>query len=405
MNVLTTKKDINKLILLFTLTYMVSYITRINYGAIIAEMEKTTKIARNLLSMAVTGSFITYGTGQIISGILGDKISPKRLVSLGFILTIVMNLLIPVCRNPYQMLIVWCINGFAQSFMWPPLVKLMTAYLSDDDYKKASVKISWGSSFGTIFVYLCAPPLISLGGWKTVFLFSAVAGIIMLFIWNKNALDFVPEKKPEITAVNKPKNKNLAVIFSPVMICIMIAIILQGMLRDGITSWMPTYLSEVFSLDNKLSILITVSLAIFSIISFSVAGLFYKRFFTNEVALSTVIFGVSAVSALILFAFFNSGVILTVFSMALITGCMHGINLMLISHVPKRFKKYGNISTMSGLINSCTYVGSAISTYVVALFSEIIGWRYTVGVWAIIAILGTLVCLLATKPWEKFFSK
>jgi OPA family glycerol-3-phosphate transporter-like MFS transporter len=128
--------------------------------------------------MAVTGSFITYGTGQIISGILGDKISPKRLVSLGFILTIVMNLLIPVCQNPYQMLIVWCINGFAQSFMWPPLVKLMTAYLSDDDYKKASVKISWGSSFGTIFVYLCAPPLISLGGWKTVFLFSAVAGTV-----------------------------------------------------------------------------------------------------------------------------------------------------------------------------------------------------------------------------------
>ena len=38
MQMLTEKKQVNKLILLFTITYMVSYITRINYGAIISEM-------------------------------------------------------------------------------------------------------------------------------------------------------------------------------------------------------------------------------------------------------------------------------------------------------------------------------------------------------------------------------
>ena len=77
----------NFYVFLFSLTYFVSYISRINYGAIISEMETATNISRSLLSMAITASFITYGTGQIVSGIIGDKISPKKLVGIGLIVT------------------------------------------------------------------------------------------------------------------------------------------------------------------------------------------------------------------------------------------------------------------------------------------------------------------------------
>ena len=49
--------------------------------------------------------------------------------------------------------------------MWPPLVRLMTALLSDEDYKKATTTVVCGSSVGTILVYLVSPVLISLIGW------------------------------------------------------------------------------------------------------------------------------------------------------------------------------------------------------------------------------------------------
>lgn len=49
--------------ILFGLTYMVSYITRTNYGAIITEMQSATGYSKSLLSMALTCSFITYGGG------------------------------------------------------------------------------------------------------------------------------------------------------------------------------------------------------------------------------------------------------------------------------------------------------------------------------------------------------
>ena len=81
---LTEPQKIRALVFLFTITYLVSYVTRINFGAIISEMVEATNMTRSMLSTAVTGSFITYGAGQIISGFLGDKIQPKKLVLIGF---------------------------------------------------------------------------------------------------------------------------------------------------------------------------------------------------------------------------------------------------------------------------------------------------------------------------------
>ena len=86
---------------------------------------------------------------------------------------------------------------------------------------------------------------------------------------------------------------------------------------------------------------------------------------------------------------------------ALLTGCMHGVNLMLITQVPKRYKKYGNISTMSGLVNACTYIGSAIASYGIAYVSENFGYKITVLLWFFVALIGTLSCIIAIKRWRK----
>ena len=77
MNQLTDKKKINATIFLFTMTYMVSYMTRINFGAVITAIVEQTGMTKTMLSSAVTGSAITYGLGQILCGYIGDRISPS----------------------------------------------------------------------------------------------------------------------------------------------------------------------------------------------------------------------------------------------------------------------------------------------------------------------------------------
>lgn len=76
---------------------------------------------------------------------------------------------------------------------------------------------------------------------------------------------------------------------------------------------------------------------------------------------------------------------------------------MLVCMIPPYFKKYGNVSTASGIINACTYVGSAISTYGIAVLSDKIGWNFTVLIWALIAMFGTLICVFSAKKFDKEF--
>ena len=75
MQKITDKRVVNALAILFSLTYMVSYMTRINFGAVILEMVAETGMTKSMLTMSITGSFITYGIGQIITGICGDNLT------------------------------------------------------------------------------------------------------------------------------------------------------------------------------------------------------------------------------------------------------------------------------------------------------------------------------------------
>ena len=157
---LTDKKSVNKYAILFMFTYFVSYLTRINFAAIIAEIEKADGISNTILGLAVSGSSIFYGAGQLLSGYMGDRFQPKKLIGYGLILTTITNCLIPLAPTPYLMIVIWCINGLIQAFMWPPLVRLMGSLFNRDDYSRACVIVSWGSSMGTILIYLISPAII-----------------------------------------------------------------------------------------------------------------------------------------------------------------------------------------------------------------------------------------------------
>ena len=81
------------------------------------------------------------------------------------------------------MAILWAINGFAQAMMWPPIVKILVSKCNEAEYTYAMIRVSWGSSLGTILVYLTAPLVIKVFGWEGVMIASAVLGASVAVIW------------------------------------------------------------------------------------------------------------------------------------------------------------------------------------------------------------------------------
>jgi len=73
--------------------------------------------------------------------------------------------------------------------------------------------------------------------------------------------------------------------------------------------------------------------------------------------------------------------------------------------VPQFFRNHKKVSTISGTINAFAYVGSAISTYLIAYFSKLYGWNFTTLTWIVIAVSGAVLCLVLTKPFGKKYIK
>jgi len=392
---------------LLALIYFSSYVTRINFAAIIQEVITATGFAKSSLSVILVCLSITYGAGQIVNGFIGDKVKPQYMILCGITLSSLVNFIFPFCSASIPaMCVLWAINGFSQAMMWPPIVQILVRTTSGTAYNDAMVVVSCGSSVGTILVYLSAPLLIKAFGWQGVFFVCSAIGVLaaLLFFWLQRYIYLPPIEKeqaaPELK--KKPAFRFPHAALLPILF-IGLGIILQGMLRDGISTWMPSYLVDVFGFENGNSILTTVLLAVFSMISFYLVSFIYHRFFQNEVVCAVWIYGVAVLCAAVLFFFHDTNAVLSIVLLMLLTACAHGVNLMLISHVPKRFRRYGNISTISGCVNACTYVGAAISTYGIALLVENIGWQWTIATWILISVLGLLACLVATRPWRRFF--
>lgn len=405
----TTEKYGKLLVFLLVLVYFTSYISRVNLGAVLVEVIAKGFADKKTASLAVVASSVTYGAGQIISGYLGDKYRPQSVIFIGFIITSLMNFGVFMIKKSAFLIPFWAVNGFAQALMWPPIMRILTQCFSGNDFKKACVKVSYASNAGTLAVYLFSPLLISLFGFKSVFLFCSIAAFAVGVIWYsiyKKISDRLPCAENE-TPHSREKEAELEISVNKKMVmftlvAVMIAVAMQGALRDGITTWMPTYISETFNLAGTVSILTGVIMPIFSIITLKISEIMTTKVFKNELVCTGSIFAVSVAAAVSLSLFASKNIVLSVFLSALLIGCMHMINFVLVCVVPPYFAKQGKVSLISGIINSCTYVGSAVSTYAIAVFSENYGWNKTIMLWAIIALAGMILCFAFKGAWNKY---
>ena len=408
------------LIALCWFVYFASYLTRQNYNAALAPMLEDLGAAKSALSLAGTGAFIAYGAGQPVSGLLLRRVDARRMIFIGLCASAACNLLLAGCpavfagtRLPLAMTVVWCANGFAQAMLWPALVQFMARQLSSVDYKRATVHVNIAGSAGTVAVYLLVPLCVELGTWRWVFVIGAAAAVIAALFWRRLAPDdneqftIHNEQFIEPDAQAKPVSmKTLLTGFG--LAPVLLAVALQGILRDGVTAWMPVLVTESYpAFSSAKSVLTAAILPLIAIISIQAAGMIAKKI-NHELRSASIFFAAGAVAALGLALCLNRWLPMvnlrlpgSVALMALLTGCMHGVNLVAVCQLPARFGKYGATGTAAGIINAFVYAGSALSMLGTALLAERFGWQTTVWVWLGIALAGTGVFVMFTKRARK----
>jgi len=411
--IIKNSKHISLLFWVCWLTYAVAYLGRLNYVAVMAEVIATGHLSLPQAGLVVTTTFASYGVGQLINGFLGDRVNSKYMMLVGLIVSIMANLAMGTSPPPMTMVVVWGINGFAQAMMWPAIVKLLSTKLSKDHGAKAMINISTSVPVGIFTTYAMSAFVLAAFSWQMVFFLAAVAMATVAMLWFFGMTTIEKGTKDdrhqiaECTVVNEAPPTSysppfLQMAFLSGLPLMTLAVVLQGMLRDGVTSWMPVLISDQASLGSEAAVLITSGVPLMGILGVYTANYLNKRILKNEALTAGTLFLVSTIALLVLSLIRTSSTLMMLVALIVAIAVMHGVNTMLISMVPLHFAKVGKSATVTGAMNAFTYLGSGISAFVFGTMAATHGWGMTILSWILIAFSGMGLCFVSVKGWRRF---
>lgn len=392
------------------LVYGASYFIRTCYAASIASIVGDGIYSKGEIGLIGTAFFVCYGVGQLISGLIGDRVNPFLMIVFGAASGGVCCFLMPASANIVMMTIVWAVNGFFQSMLWSPILRIFSQTINEKLRKRAILDISLSLPVGTVCAYLASTFIIKYLRWQLIFvcggicIIAASAFVLLSFLVSKKNMKEETVIITEKTESGKDGGKHglLAVSAMSGLFIIMIPSFLHGMMRDGITNWVPTMITEIYGVSPSFSVFLTIALPIFNAFGAYAVVPVYKKLGENEMKTAAVI-GMAALIPLITMLFISKmPVYFIVILLALTTSVMYALNYLIISLVPVRFSGLGCTSAVSGILNSAAHIGCAVSSYGFGAVSERAGWNAVIVVWIAAAFLTALFSFVSNKKWRRF---
>lgn len=371
--------NVTALILLCWLVYTCSYMGKVNYAANINPAMEFYKIDHSTAGLVSTFFFFAYGVGQVINGLFCKKYNLKWIVFISLILSGTINLVVGISNDFTLIKYLWLINGFAMSILWPSLIRLLSETLAKKDMAKASIIMGTTVAVGTFLVYALSALFVKIN-FKLSFYLPAGLFLIVALVW---LFAFSPiinkvksvEEKEEVVAPMADKKESVnpsLLMLIIVMLCIYGVAV--NLIKDGLTTWVPSILNEQYELDGALSIILTLALPIVAIFGNAFAICIHKKIpdFVLQCALMFLISG-GIIGGVIAGIELNQFVI-TLIGFTMVCFLISSCNSLITSIFPLFMKGKVNSGRIAGILNGFCYLGSTISSYGLGAIADNFGW-------------------------------
>ena len=398
------------------MAYSFSYIGRLNFSASMADMTSSGVLLKSQAGAVTTGFFICYGCGQFLSGMLGDRINPRYLVFAGLVCSSLINFGIAMGPPLWFMIVLWSLNGFAQSLLWAPICKIVSDRVSSNRRQKACTALATTMAGGTLMAYILSAVLINAFGWKAAFISGSSATLLAAVVWitvttkieheaDKNGIVEEIEVKHEEEGEEVPHEEIPTGLWQ--LLCVsgltILALVggVQGVLKDCMSTWVPTFIEDMFNMGSVISILTGAFLPIFG---------FFGPIVTNKIMMKTrdelsslfILFVISAGCLAMLALFGRFSIVIYIIALAVTYACSLGQNMILIGTLPMYFSKLGKVSTITGTMNALCYVTTAAVSWIVGFLVDRTGWTIVMAGWFVLSALAAVGTLFAKRRWNKF---
>ncbi|MBR4943605.1 MAG: MFS transporter, partial [Clostridia bacterium] len=326
------------LIVLCWLVYTCSYIGKLGYNANVTQIETAFNVTHADAGMVSTFFFFAYGGGQIVNGLFCKKYNIRYVILGGLLVSGFCNLSAGIVSNFTILKYLWLLNGASLSLLWTSLVRVLSETLDEKYLGKAIFAMGTTVATGTFLVYGMSALFVAVSTFRITFyvaglLLPAIA-LVWLFAYPALTKKSVEEgAQDECLTMEKTQAKNdkgiKAMGFSFAVFALFAVV--DNLVKDGLTTWTPMVMKELYSLPDYASILLTLCLPILAVFGTSLAVNLHKKI-KDFVWMNTLLFIVSSALIGLVILFLPKDVfVVTLVCFALISCLMASVNNVVTS--------------------------------------------------------------------------
>ena len=403
-----TKKQQNLLIFMCWALYVSAYLGRYSYTAnivpIISAFGKT-KTETGLISSMF---FFAYGAGQIINGLLCKYYNTKYMLFGSLIVSSIINVAIfwgvPFVAYKY----LWLVNGLAQSILWSSLIMTLSKNLDEHHIKKAILVMSTTTSVGIFLSYGLSALLVMFNVYQIIFLVAtvimSVSAVFWVLLYNKMTLrETQSEEEHFEVKVKQQKQKTDRSVYKILVIFGLFAVVVN-LIKDGLSTWIPNVLKEIYGLQDSLSIFLTLFVPVLGIFASAMVVAMNKKIKDHN-ALMAILFAMATVLSLVVVLMLKTSAwVVVLIAFAALVFLMSASNNVITSILPFWLRDKANSGFVAGILNGCCYVGSTISSVGLGSIAENFGWSIVFDIFLIltaVVVLYACIILIVKKIREK----
>jgi Sugar phosphate permease len=410
------------LVIMCFLAYMSAYFGRLDFSAAMPQMLALGIFDKQAAGFINTAFYLVYGGGQLLFGVLGDKVSPFALVGGGLLGSALSNFAMFALTggdsvNIAPLILIWAVNGLAQSALWSPIIRILSTMLEPRAAVAACSNMLIACNAGTVGSYPLSTLLLKTSGWRTVFFVPSLILLTAALGW---AVAYSALRKRGISEVNnkisiscaadnlctdtKTQPKRLSLFNQLVISGVLFmfpTVLFMGMVREGISSWTPVLLTELYGGSPSDSVLITTVVPLVSVFGVVIARRLHERYHLNNMIACALYFAAIALCYAVLLP---SGTALpfTVGALALASTFGLALNAVQVSIIPAHFARFGHSGAVCGILNGIAAFAYSASSVLIGATQPLLGWRGCAAVWIAMSLFSVALSLTLVKRWKRF---
>lgn len=380
-------------IFLCWLAYTSAYLGRYSYNSNITAILDAFGVSHADAGLVTTCFFFAYGIGQVVNGFLCRFYPKRQIIPLALAVSAALNLAV-FFGAPFEALkYLWLGNGVVQSILWPTLISVLSQSLSSTELRKAVLVMSTTVPAGTFLAYGASAFLAVLRSYAYSFLLGAAAMLAVAAVWFCCYRQPSVEARAEGRAASAPSSRKKlpsSLVFTVAVLCLFAVV--NNLVKDGLTTWVPSILKEKFGLHESLSILLTLVLPVLGMFGAACNAALEKKL-PSLLSLSGFWYLLTALCVGVVVLFVRSSlwwVVLLAFG--LISLFMHAVNNAITSMAPLYMRDQMDSGLLAGLLNGFCYVGSTVSSYGLGTVADSFGWN---GVFLLLLVMSCVPVVVA----------